>query len=175
MGERLGLLQREAATAAPCAEMLFQVDPGSSVSSLGFNLVGDESCVTASFPASPGGRVANLNGDFVGTLAAPLDPRLNPLALTGGPTATHLPLQETPHPVIDQGSCGEAEIDQRGKGKVATGHRAHNVGAVPNNPDGDGCDIGAVEYNAHETDSRGVLDDGLDARPPTLFWSAEVS
>jgi hypothetical protein len=63
-----------------------------------------------------------------GTLAAPLDPRLRPLADNGGPTPTHLPHLDSP--AIDHGSNPAGlPTDQRGNGRV--------LGAAP--------DIGAVE------------------------------
>jgi CSLREA domain-containing protein len=71
--------------------------------------------------------------DRAGTLAAPLDPRLLPLADNGGPTPTHLPLADSP--AIDRVPSGCTATDQRGRPRPADGN-------------GDGtavCDAGAVE------------------------------
>ncbi len=54
-----------------------------SATSLGFNIVGDNSTVEFEFPAG----LPNANGDGVGTSAAPLDPQLEPLAIAGGTDA----------------------------------------------------------------------------------------
>ena len=160
------------ASSSPCDEMKISLAPAGAVVTHGFNVIGDESCVETEFPASPGGGVANANGDFVGTIASPLDPRLGALAANGGPTETHLPLTETPHPVIDQGECSEAELDQRGHGEAGTGQRARNIAAVPDNPAGDGCDVGAVEFNATPQSGSLVFADDFESGS-TLFWSAE--
>ncbi|MDJ0961292.1 MAG: choice-of-anchor Q domain-containing protein, partial [Acidimicrobiia bacterium] len=51
--------------------------------------------------------------DIVGTFAAPADPQLGPLALNGGSTPTHLPLDGSP--VIDSGdNAGVSTFDQTG-------------------------------------------------------------
>jgi hypothetical protein len=55
-------------------------------SSLGHNLVG----------AGDGATGLTGNGDQVGTAAAPIDPRLGPLASNGGPTQTMAPLDGSP-------------------------------------------------------------------------------
>lgn len=164
---------KDNASPARCPEILLA--PGGTppeLNSAGFNLVSDGSCVAAAFPASPAPGLPNLQGDFVGTSATPIDPRLDVLAENGGPTPTHLPLQETPHPVIDQGSCPESGQDQRGLRGAASSHRAHDVAAVPDNPEGDGCDIGAVERGA-SAPTRNLFADGFESAT-TLFWSAEL-
>jgi hypothetical protein len=67
------------------------------------------------------------------------DPQLGPLANNGGTTATHLPSNTSP--VIDRGDSGaRLNLDQRGHERIVDG-------AVPNNPRGDGSDIGSVEVD----------------------------
>lgn len=157
-----------------CPEILVNTaEPAIQVVSNGQNLIADGSCVAAQFPASPGAGLPNTNGDFVGTSGAPLDPRLGPLVANGGPTPTHMPLAETPHPVIDQGRCPNTELDQRGYGNANTNQRARDVATVPNNPAGDGCDIGSVERGAVARASQVVFVDGFESGT-TLFWSAEA-
>ena len=74
--------------------------------------------------------------------------------------------------MIDQGECSEAELDQRGHGEAGTGQRARNIAAVPDNPAGDGCDVGAVEFNATPQSGSLVFADDFESGS-TLFWSAE--
>src|SRR5262249_11450467 len=69
-----------ASTASP--DVARPAPPGAT--SLGNNLVGDGT-------GAPG-FVGGTGGDRVGTAAAPIDPRLGPLADNGGPTPTHAPL-----------------------------------------------------------------------------------
>lgn len=164
---------RDNASPANCPEIY--ISPGDvapELTSMGFNLVADGSCVAAAFPTSPGPGLPNLQGDFVGTSASPIDPRLDVLGEYGGSTPTHLPLQETPHPIVDQGSCPESGQDQRGLRGAASSHRFHDVAAVPDNPAGDGCDIGAVERGA-SAPTRNLFLDGFESES-TLFWSADL-
>jgi hypothetical protein len=82
---------------------------GGSVSSLGFNLIGDNSDAAGPFPAgSPNG-----NNDYAGTGAAPLDPRIGQLRPNGGPTPTHA--LGVLSPALDAGKAGFPDpVDQRG-------------------------------------------------------------
>jgi CSLREA domain-containing protein len=84
-----------------------------------FNLIG----------IGAGSSVANgVDGNLVGTAAAPLDPRLGALADNGGPTNTHALLAGSP--AIDAGSTPDCPAtDQRGVSR----------------PQGSGCDIGSYE------------------------------
>ena len=84
-----------------------------------FNLIG----------VGGGSSLANgVDGNQVGTAAAPIDPRLGVLADHGGPTHTHALLLGSP--AIDAGSTtGCPSIDQRGVSR----------------PQGAGCDIGSYE------------------------------
>lgn len=88
------------------------------VASLGHNLIGiDSGC---DFMAG--------EGDTMGTMARPIDPRLGSLAANGGPTATNALLPDSP--AIDASSGGFCPpVDQRGVSR----------------PRGDSCDIGAYE------------------------------
>lgn len=82
----------------------------------------------------------NLDSDGTCNLDAASDlsnavPLLGPLQDNGGPTETHAP--QTGSPAIDQGSCPDVTLDQRGVG------RPIDLPGVENADDG--CDIGAVE------------------------------
>lgn len=87
--------------------------------SLGNNVIGTN--------GSNSGFVNGVKGDQVGTNAAPLDPKLGPLANNGGSTRTHLPLVGSP--AIDKGGTVCPSADQRGVSR----------------PQGAACDVGAVE------------------------------
>lgn len=103
-----------------------------TITSLGYNLLGDEDQCAGEF---------NAAGDQVGTTAALLNPLLGPLAGNGGPTFTHRLLAGSP--AVDAGDpsgCRDENgallnLDQRGFSRTGDG-------------DGDGlarCDIGAFE------------------------------
>ena len=101
-------------------------DTHGSYISQGYNLIGNVSTFTTGF---------NGPGDQVGTEAAPIDPKLGPLAANGGPTLTHALLANSP--AIDQGSCSKGTAaDQRGVFRYDF--------AEILNADG-GCDTGAFE------------------------------
>jgi len=121
-------------------------DLSGNFESLGFNLVGDNTSVSAAFPASIGNS-PNTNGDYVGTSASPLDPLLGAIADNGGPTPTHLPEADAMSPIIDRGSCSAEPVDQRGFYDEATWLRIFDAPIA--NVD-DGCDVGAVERGAIE-------------------------
>ncbi len=95
-------------------------DLANTFMSSGHNLVGISMGST--------GLVNGTNGDLVGAASAPLDPRLNPLAANGGPTATHALRLNSP--AIDTGGPCPSGItqDQRGQPRIGA------------------CDIGAYEY-----------------------------
>jgi hypothetical protein len=117
-------------------------DVSGSFTPQGFNFIGKNGGAATSFPAGN----PNANNDIVGTLAAPLDPLLDPAGLqnNGGPTLTIALLASSP--ALDKGtsnaSTGPLTTDQRGSGYT----RAVNLGSVPNAAGGDGTDIGAFEY-----------------------------
>jgi len=104
-------------------------DLAGDFTSQGFNLIsiGDDST----------GFTNRLNADQVGTLANPIDPRLGPLQMNGGPTPTHALLPGSP--ALDQGNSFGIHTDQRGD------KRPYNNKLIANASGGDGSDIGAFE------------------------------
>lgn len=110
----------------------FGIDCAGTLTSIGYNLIGNNQACT----------FTSLATDQVGTPATPIDALLGPLGDFGGPTPTHLLL--TGSPAIDRGKttptgllsfhCDSA--DQRGVARPIDGD------AVP----GALCDIGATEY-----------------------------
>lgn len=108
------------------------VSSGGTLASNGFNFIGVNTGVETQFPAGfPNGT------DYVGTEKSPISPMLAPLADNGGPTSTQMPIAESP--VIDKGHASGSSFDQRGF------LRTFDQPTIPNTPDGDGTDIGAVE------------------------------
>lgn len=103
-------------------------DYAGSIETGGGNLVGindGSGADPASFPAGN----PNAKGDFVGFGKAPVDPRLFPLALKGGPTPVHSP--GCGSIAIDNGIADNAAAeDQRGLARIVDG----------------GIDIGACEH-----------------------------
>ena len=141
-----------------------------ATTSLGFNIIGDNSTVETQFPAG----LPNAEGDGVGTNAAPVDPQLDPLALSGGTMPVHAPTAVAPSVVIDKGSCPGVVRDQRGYGLAATGLRIYDAPAVANNPAGDACDVGAVEIGTLvELAGPEILIDGFESGT-LLFWDLDV-
>ncbi|MBI3714493.1 MAG: hypothetical protein HY255_00680 [Betaproteobacteria bacterium] len=118
-------------------------DVAGTVSSLGHNLVGTTNGV--------GGWVAS---DLTGSDAAPLDPKLGPLAYNGGPTFTMALLPGSP--AIDQGTSGSVTTDQRGR------LRPYDNPAIPNAAGGDGSDIGAFELQSPAPVFTGLQRSGSD-------------
>lgn len=116
-------------------------DPPAVITSGGHNIIGNDT----------GCGFLPATGDQVGTGAAPIDPRLGPLADNGGPTQTHALLQGSP--AIDKGN--PAVPGSGGNACAATDQRG-----APRN-----CDVGAYELvvcakvtvNRVGTDSRDVL------------------
>ena len=120
-------------------------DPGSNpdasgaFASQGFNLIGQRDGTTG----------FNQPTDQTGTLASPLDPKLDPFGMrdNGGPTLTIALLPGSP--AIDKGTshcltCGPTGVlptDQRDTGFA----RTYDDPAVLNATGGDGTDIGAFE------------------------------
>ena len=99
----------------------------------------------------------NANQDWVGRLAASLDPELGPLADHGGPSFTHSPTLSPLSPVIDAGSCDLVD-DQRGWSNPATGERALDEPSAPNADDA--CDVGALEAFLPNPDT--IFTDGFE-------------
>jgi CSLREA domain-containing protein len=112
---------------------------GAAVVTAGFNLVGAHECLESTFPAG----LPNVNGDQVGTAAAPVEALLEPLGSFGGPTPTHLPTAASP--AVDQGGCPGDLRDQRGYYEFG-GLRVVDDPLIADL--GDGCDSGAVERGA---------------------------
>jgi len=102
---------------------------GAFISS-GYNLIGNVGTVTD----------FNQIGDQMGTGAAPINPRLDPLGNYGGPTQTHQ-LQVSPvvSPAIDAGNSFGLPTDQRGQMRTID-HPSAPFALV-----GDNTDIGAFE------------------------------
>ncbi len=145
------------------------VDPGSAtLLTTGWNLIGKNLGSTALFPAGN----PDAQGDFVGTAAAPIDPRLETLGNHGGPTATRRPLLEATSPVIDHGHCPDAATDQRGWGDPGhAGRIFDNPTVEPNGTTSDGCDIGAVERGASANAASAIFASDFEL-PTLLLWSA---
>jgi hypothetical protein len=107
--------------------------------SQGFNLIGKNDGAAGSFPVGN----PNVNNDVAGTVAAPIDPKLdsNGLQDNGGPTQTIALLPGSP--AIDRGTSagfsGNLTTDQRGFA------RTFDDPNVANASGGDGTDIGAYE------------------------------
>ncbi|HRF49458.1 MAG TPA: choice-of-anchor Q domain-containing protein [Anaerolineales bacterium] len=108
------------------------IDCGGTLTSLGFNLIGNnQGCTFAPLPT-----------DLVGTPLAPIDPLLGPLGEHGGPTPTHL--LQPGSPAIDKGKTIPTGFlsfhcdadDQRGVARPFDGDLV--PGAL--------CDIGATEF-----------------------------
>lgn len=74
-----------------------------------------------------GGATGFVASDLRGTAAAPLDPRLLPLADNGGPTLTHALMRDSP--AINAGDNSNAPpTDQRGRNRIVAG--VIDIGAV---------------------------------------------
>lgn len=121
-----------------------RVGPSTIISSNGFNLIGNNQSASADFPAG----TPNVNGDYVGTSAAKLDPELDSIDFYGGSTRTHQPLSNSF--VIDKGSCALEPFDQRGLGNDNTKMRIVDDAGIANGVGSDGCDIGSVEFGGEE-------------------------
>ncbi|HEY2415572.1 MAG TPA: choice-of-anchor Q domain-containing protein, partial [Pirellulaceae bacterium] len=106
------------------------------------SLIGDKS--GSPLTAAPVGQ-PDASGNLVGTAAAPIDPKLAPLAMNGGPTKTHALLPGSP--AIDAGNCFLA-LDPITQGSLPTDQRGVPFRRVVNaaNPNGLGTiDMGAFE------------------------------
>ncbi|QQR74641.1 MAG: CSLREA domain-containing protein [Holophagales bacterium] len=134
----------------------------------GFNVIGSvagaESYLQAGAP--------NPEGDRVGTAAAPIDPRLEPLADHGGFAPTLRPILEATSPLIDQGSCPTATGDQRGGAGGLGGGRIADLASVPDGA-GDGCDVGAFERLLVPRAESPVFSDAFEVGH-LLLWSGEA-
>lgn len=92
-----------------------------TVTSQGFNLIGDNTGVTTEFPAG----TPNANNDYVGTSGTPLNPLLDSLDNYGGPTQTHALFPGSA--ALNHGTdTGAPTTDQRGVTRPAG---AYDIGA----------------------------------------------
>jgi len=111
-------------------------DVSGTFASSGFNLIGKKD----------GSTGFSAGTDKKGTIAAPLNPRLDSKGLrdNGGPTKTVALL--TGSPAIDKGTSvglsGTLTTDQRGFSRTV------DNGSIPNANGGDGTDVGAFEFGA---------------------------
>ena len=138
--------------------------------SAGFNLIGSNAGATGTV----GSGLPNVDGDYVGSAAAPLDPRLDILNNWGDEVlATHRPLLSPLSPAIDTGSCPGSTGDQRRYGDAGAGQRRVDLAAVPNGFASDGCDIGAHERAGAPGADLELFIDGFEGGH-TLPWSSEA-
>ncbi|MGI8639175.1 MAG: choice-of-anchor Q domain-containing protein [Pyrinomonadaceae bacterium] len=114
-------------------------DGNGAVTTSGYNLIGDNSSVAATFPAGN----PNANNDIVGTNAAPINPRLAPLGNYGGATFTHALLQNSP--ALDAGNNCVLTANGCGNGNAALSFDQRGTGAP--RKIGAAVDIGAYERN----------------------------
>lgn len=109
--------------------MMSDIGNLATITSQGYNLIGNNSTVTTQFPAG----APNANNDYVGTEASPLDPKLGTLVNNGGLTQTMLPLAGSP--AIDNGPATSTySTDQRGTGYVRKFGTNVDIGAVEVQP-----------------------------------------
>ncbi len=114
-------------------------DNGAAITSEGYNFIGSNEGSATVFAAG-----THINGDQVGTHAAPIDPLLLALANNGGPYMTVMPSGTSP--LVDKGSCPGQQADQRGYQNRLTELRIIDDLSISNSADG--CDIGAIEVKA---------------------------
>lgn len=115
----------------------FGIDCYGTLSSLGYNVIGNNQACT----------IVPFATDQIGTPGAPIDPLLGPLGDHGGWTPTHLPLPGSP--AIDHGQTAPGGFlsfhcdgfDQRGVSRPFDGDVV--AGAL--------CDVGAAEYVVYTT------------------------
>ena len=110
----------------------------------------------------------NADGNFIGSAAVPLSPQLDILRDLGGETPVHMPLLSPLSPLLDHGSCPNAAADQRGYGAPAGGRPVDLPGI--GDPGGDGCDIGAVEFDGVAIPLPEIFSDGFESGT-TLLWT----
>jgi len=159
--------ENEASGTTPVPDLDLPVEV--SLSNHGFNLIGDNAGAAFDFPAG----APNAADDYVGTTAAPIDPRLGALAPWGGTMPSHRPLFSPDSRALDSGSCAGAGGDQRGHGDAGAHVRAFDLDTVANGAGSDGCDIGAHERGADPGAEPALFADGFEAGH-TLLWSSEA-
>jgi hypothetical protein len=114
---------------------------GKTITTVGYNLIGQNTGVEAIFPAGN----PNGNNDIVGTPASPINSLLKPLGDNGGTNRipTHDMLQSSP--AFDKGNSFSLPSDQRGF------VRPDDNPNITNAAGGDGSDIGAFEQQSSMT------------------------
>ena len=114
---------------------------------LGHNFINGNQGISATFPIG----LPNVNDDLVGS-AANL-PKLQAMSVTGGSTFTRSPMSDSP--LLDQGRCSNKLTDQRGYFNPMSQVRIINDNFLSERGGdfSDGCDIGAVEYSASESNA----------------------
>ena len=106
------------------------IDSGGTVTSQGYNLIGNNSGVI----------ITSTTGDQIGTAASPIDPLLGPLQDNGGSTQTQALLPNSK--AIDKGDSGGVTTDQRGLARPVDSPGITNPG--------DGSDVGAYELQTDQ-------------------------
>jgi CSLREA domain-containing protein len=106
------------------------IDSGGTVTSQGYNLIGNNSGVS----------ITATTGDQIGTPANPIDPLLGPLQDNGGPTETQA--LATNSKAVDKGDSGGLATDQRGLARPVDTPSVTNPG--------DGSDVGAYELQTDQ-------------------------
>jgi CSLREA domain-containing protein len=106
------------------------IDSGGTVTSQGYNLIGNNSGVS----------ITPTTGDQIGTPANPIDPLLGPLQDNGGPTQTQA--LATNSKAVDKGDSGGLTTDQRGFARPVDSPSITNPG--------DGSDVGAYELQTDQ-------------------------
>ena len=143
-------------------------DISGAMTSFGFNLIGNNSGASGTFPAGQ----PNQNDDWVGVPFVELDPMLEPLADNGGPTLSHLP--ESDSIVLDQGKCNSHTIDQRHFYNPVSGMRTHDIPGIDNALNG--CDIGAIERSTSSSNPLPVaMDDSYNLLEDTMFTVSDLN
>lgn len=133
------------------------LDPGATLILNGRNLIGNNDSVESGFPAG----APNVNGDFAGTPADPLDPLLNPFGAYGGSARS---IHPSPGSLLIDNAVvtgNSPATDQRGFARIVDGNFPADGSALP--------DLGAVEVGpvvvidevADEDDTTGPLDTSL--------------
>ncbi len=114
---------------------------------LGHNFINGNQGISTSFPIG----LPNVNDDLVGSVANL--PKLQAMSVTGGSTFTRSPMSDSP--LLDQGRCSNKITDQRGYFNPMSQVRIINDNFLSERGGdfSDGCDIGAVEYSASESNA----------------------
>ncbi|WP_432256753.1 choice-of-anchor Q domain-containing protein [Limimaricola sp. AA108-03] len=125
---------------------------GDGFLSLGNNLIANGDGANGAFQDG-------VLGDIVGTSTTPVDPKLLPLRLNGGPTATHEPLADSP--VLDAGANPDGlTTDQRGK------PRDSDLPGIGGTTDIGAVELDAAEYGAPPPATTLTVDTTLDVVDP---------